>query len=67
MAKRKHSKEDYPIVKYRVVNGNGYAVCDTWSEVVERIKYLTTNPSFRDKKRFQPQYVIKVTEEYIEI
>lgn len=67
MAKRKHSKEDYPIVKYRVVNGNGYAVCDTWSEVVERIGYLKTNPSFRGKERFQPQYVIKVTEEYIEI
>ena len=67
MAKKKLSKEDYPIVKYRVVNGNGYTVCNTWSEVVERIGYLTTNPLFKDEKRFQPQYVIKVTEEYIEL
>lgn len=67
MAKKKLSKEDYPIVKYRVVNGNGYTVCDTWNEVTERIEYLTTDPLFKDEKRFQPQYVIKVTEEYIEI
>ncbi len=67
MGKKKLSKEDYPIVKYRVVNGNGYSVCNTWDEVQEQIEYYKTHPSFKDDKRFHVQHVIKVTEEYIEI
>ena len=65
--KKKNSKEDYPIVKYRVVNGNGYTVCDTWDDVQEKINYYRTDPIFKDKERFQVHHVIKVTEEYIEI
>jgi hypothetical protein len=60
-------EKEYPIVKYRVVNGNGYTVCDTWEEVQEQIEYYKTNPLFQDKEYFQVKYVIKVTEEKIDI
>ena len=61
------NKKKYPIIKYRVVNGNGYAICDSWSQVEERINYYKTDPLFKDKDRFQVKYVVKVTEELIEI
>ena len=67
MSKKKLTKEDYPITKYRLINGNGYTVCNTWDEVQERIKYYKTNPVFKDNTQFQIQHIIKVTEEYIEI
>lgn len=57
----------YPIVKYRVVNGNGYTICNTWQEVKERIDYYKTDPLFKDKKDFQIKYIVKVTEEKIVI
>lgn len=60
-------EKQYPIVKYRIVNGNGYTVCDTWEEVQKRIEYYKTNPLFQDKENFQVKYVIKVTEEKIDI
>ena len=60
-------EKQYPIVKYRIVNGNGYTVCDTWEEVQKQIEYYKTNPLFRDKENFQVKYVIKVTEEKIDI
>jgi hypothetical protein len=60
-------EKQYPVVKYRVVNGNGYSVCDTWEEVQKRIEYYKTNPLFKDKENFQVKYVIKVTEEKIVI
>jgi len=61
------NKKKYPKIKYRVVNGNGYAICDSWDQVEERINYYKTNPLFKDKDRFQVKYVVKVTEELIEI
>ena len=64
---KKTKKEDYPIVKYRVVNGNGYTVCNTWDEVEKLINFYKTDPVFKDEERFQVKYVIKVIEEYIEI
>jgi len=67
MPSKKSKKEDYPKVKYRVVDGNGYTLCDTWDGVEEKINYYKTNPIFKDKEDFQVKYVIKVTEEYIEI
>ena len=60
-------EKQYPIVKYRVVNGNGYNVCDTWEGVQKQIEYYKTNPLFLDKENFQVKYVIKVTEEKIDI
>lgn len=73
MASKCRTKEDYPIVKYRIVDGNGYQVCnsekelhetlkrkmDFYEELVEKGKY--------DIERFRPKYIVKVTEEYIEI
>ena len=50
-----------------MVNGNGYTICDSWSQVEERINYYKTNPLFKDKDKFQVKYVVKVTEELIEI
>lgn len=61
------NKKKYPKTKYRVVNGNGYTICDSWGQVEERINYYKTNPLFKDKDRFQIKYVVKVTEELIEI
>ena len=60
-------EKQYPIVKYRVVNGNGYSVCNTWEGVQKQIEYYKTNPLFLDKENFQVKYVIKVTEEKIDI
>jgi len=60
-------EKQYPIVKYRVVNGNGYSVCNTWEGVQKQIEYYRTNPLFKDKENFQVKYVIKVTEEKIDI
>ena len=60
-------EKQYPVVKYRVVNGNGYTVCDTWEEVQKQIEYYKTNSLFQDKENFQVKYVIKVTEEKIDI
>ena len=67
MAKKKDKKEDYPKVKYRVINGNGYFLVDTWDEVLKKVEYYKTDPIFKDKEHFQVKHVIKVTEEYIEI
>lgn len=61
------NKKKYPIIKYRVVNSNGYTICDSWDQVEEQINYYKTNPLFKDKDRFQVKYVVKVTEEIIEI
>ena len=33
MAKKKRSKEDYPIIKYRIVDGNGYTLCEGEEEL----------------------------------
>lgn len=60
-------KNKYPKVKYRLVNGNGSSVFYNWSDVEKQIEKYRTDLLFKDKKRFQPQYVIKITEEYIEI
>ena len=60
-------EKQYPVVKYRVVNGNGYSVCNTWEGVQKQIEYYKTNPLFKDKENFQVKYVIKVTEEKIDI
>lgn len=63
----KNNKNDYPKTKYRLVNGMGYVLYDTWEEVEKKIEYYKTDPIFKDEKRFQPQYVIKITEEYIDL
>ena len=60
-------KKKYPKIKYRMVTGNGYTICNSWDQVKERINYYKTNPLFKDKDRFQIKYVVKVTEELIEI
>ena len=68
MAKKKYTKEDYPIVKYRIVDGNGYGLFE--GNENELKKELLCRFEFAkkfDDKRFEPQYVIKVTEEYLEI
>lgn len=66
-SKKKDKKEDYPKVKYRVVDGNGYSVANTWDEVLKRVERMKTDPIFKDEERFQIKHVIKVTEEFIEI
>jgi 5-formaminoimidazole-4-carboxamide-1-beta-D-ribofuranosyl 5'-monophosphate synthetase len=72
MEKKKRTKEDYPIVKYRIVTGNGYTVANSEEELkfgLERNKKFVEENCIteRDKKRFSIQYIIKVTEEYIEL
>ncbi len=57
----------YPIVKYRVVNGYGYSVCNSWEEVEAKIQYYKTDPIFKDDDKYQIKHIIKVTEEYIEL
>lgn len=73
MAKKKRTKEDYPIVKYRIVNGNGYTLCENEEEFKEKLKRaydfyneLKARNNYRCE-RFKPQYVVKVTEEYVEL
>ena len=68
MAKKKRTKEDYPIVKYRIVDGNGYSLVEGGEdELKEHLKKDFKFAKEHDAKRFEPQYVIKVTEEYLEI
>ena len=70
MAKKK--KEDYPIVKYRIVTGNGYSLVEGGEKALE--KALEARENFikehckteADIKRFSVQYVVKITEEYID-
>lgn len=59
--------EDYPQIKYRLVTGNGSQVFYGWESVQRQINYYRTNPTFKDCERFQPKYIIKITEEYMEI
>ena len=61
------NSQKYPKIKYRVVNGNGYTLCNNWDEVENVINRYKTDPDFKDEERFQVKYVIKVTEELIEI
>lgn len=63
MAKNKQ----YPNTKYRLVTGNGPSVFYKWDDVQKEIEELRTNPVFKDKERFQPKYIVKITEEIIEI
>ena len=68
MAKKKRTKEDYPIVKYRIVDGNGYNLVEgSENELKERLKEDFNFAKRVKDKRFEPQYVIKVIEEYLEI
>jgi len=60
-------KEDFPKVKYKVVAGYGSFTCDTWEGVQGAIKRYQTDPVFKDKDDFKVKYVIKITEEYIEV
>lgn len=57
----------YPNTKYRLVTGNGPSVYYKWDDVERQIEELRTNPAFKDKERFQPKYVVKITEELINI
>ena len=60
-------KKDYPKVKYRLVTSNGSSMFYSWDKVQEYITKIKEDPIFQKKERFQPQYVIKITEELIEI
>jgi hypothetical protein len=62
-----NKKDEFPKVKYKLVNGNGWTLCDSWEKVCEEVKFYKTDPHFKELKRFQPQYVVKITEEYIEL
>lgn len=65
MAKIK--KESYPKVKYRLVTGNGPSIYYSEDELNKKIHEYRTNSSYKDREDFQPQYIIKITEEYIEV
>lgn len=68
MANKKHTKEDYPIIKYRIVTGNGYSLLEgSETELKETLKRKFEFAKKYGKKRFEPQYVVKVSEEYITI
>ena len=72
MANKKRTKQDYPIVTYRIVTGNGYYLVDGNKDALkkaleEREKFvLNVCRDEKSKKRFSTQYIVKVTEEYIE-
>ena len=65
MAKIK--KESYPKVKYRLVTGNGPSVYYSEEELIKKIHEYRTNRSYKDRDDFHPQYISKLTEEYIEV
>jgi len=71
MAKKKRTKEDYPIVKYRVITGDGYFLFEGDEEKLkqklkERSDWIETLTTYH-KERLKAQYVVKVTEEYIDL
>lgn len=59
----KSKQDEYPKVKYRIVNGYGYTMANTMEEVETRVKEA--------KEKYQrgcdviPRYAIKITEEYV--
>ena len=57
------TKNDYPKVKYRLVLNDGQSVYYKWQDVLDEIKILNET----NFKRHQPKYVVKITEEYIDI
>lgn len=59
--------EDYPQVKYRMVGRFGPQVFYSWESVLKKLEYYRTEPAFKDDPKYQPKYIIKITEEYIEI
>lgn len=59
--------KQYPNTKYRLVTGNGPSVFYKWDDVLKQIEEYKTNPIFANKERFQPKYVVKITEELINI
>lgn len=63
----KIKKESYPKVKYRLVTGNGPSIYYSEDELNKKINELRTNRSYKDREDFKPQYIIKITEEYIEV
>ena len=60
-------------MKYRIVNGNGYSVCNGREELEEELKRMNKfyeslkERNDKDCDRFKPKYVVKVTEEYLEL
>lgn len=67
MAKKRRTKEDYPIVKYRIVDGNGYSLCESEQELLNKLEMAIAFADKVKEDRFKPQYVVKVTEEYIDL
>lgn len=59
MAKQKK----YPSVKYRVVNGNGNGIYYS----LEQVKEVIANYAKNTNQRFHVQYVVKITEELLDI
>lgn len=57
----------YPNIKYRLVTGNGPSMYYSLEEVLKDVDKYRNDPLFKDKKRFQPKYIVKITEEVIEI
>ena len=68
MANKKRTKEDYPIIKYRIVTGNGYDLFEgSENELKEELYRKFEFAKKYNDKRFKPQYVVKLTDEYITI
>ncbi len=68
MANKKRTKEDYPIIKYRIVTGNGYDLFEgSENELKEELYRKFEFAKKYNDERFKPQYVVKLTEEYITI
>ena len=61
----KDKKDEYPRVRYRIVNGYGYNVVNSMEEVEMRVKEI--KEKYLPGCDLYPRYVIKVTEEYIDI
>lgn len=62
------NQKQYPIVKYRIINGDGYHLTDE-DQLVETLKknidFANSMTNEQDRNRFMPKHVIKVTEEII--
>lgn len=61
------NKKNYPKIKYRLVTGNGPSTYYNLESVQNKIQEYQTNPIFKNNEKFKPQYIIKITEELIEL
>lgn len=64
---RNNKPKQYPVVKYRIITGDGYHLTDEEHliETLQKNIDFANSRNEQSRNRFMPKHVIKVTEEFI--